>query len=324
VKLFNNLKEIPKMIYRDETASIKGIYNRSSAWTSKRHVVAYGENGVADVEQYLRDTPKRWSVETSKTNGASKDWDLNSGYEGALRLAKDGWPQGAEMIDKALHAIIPAAGREARWGYSYNGGSVNVGRYLTGHPKAMRNRRKKQSGAAPVLHLVVNTVASCQITGQQMANYGAAITGLIDRLETTGKRIHLDMVMVIKAENGIRLSMGWNVKRASEHVDLSQVAFAIAHPAAFRRLGFAMMERTPQEAQCYSYGYSCDALPCDVPDHTDGTMIVDGVNHSPTRCNNPKDALRYAIEQLNKAAVLAGHATPEQPLIPEDEELFAY
>jgi hypothetical protein len=53
-------------------------------------------------------------------------------------------------------------------------------------------------------------------------------------------------------------------------------------------------------------------------------LLIDGVGHSPRRCNNPKDALRFAIEQINKAAVLAGHATPDQPLIPEDEELFAY
>jgi len=312
------------MIYRDEPCNIKGIALRTSPWTAKRQILAYGDS-VADVAQWLQDTPAKWRHKSSGPgNPASPSWDLNAGYEGALTLAKDGWQEGVDMIDAALHAIIPAAGREARWGYGYTGGSVNIGRYLTGHPKAMKNRRKRQSGSAPVLHIVVNTVASCAINANQMANYGAAITGLIDRLENTGKRVHVDMVMVIKAQNDIRLSLGWNVKRASEHIDLAEVAFAIAHTAAFRRIGFAMMERTHADAQNGHYGYSGDAKPCDVPDYTEGTMIVDGVNHQPTRCNTPKDALRLAIEQLNKAAVLAGHATIDQPLIPEDEELFAY
>ena len=310
------------MIYRDEPVKIKGMANRQ-AWTADRQIMAYGES-LDDVTQWLQDTPAKWSEKQSESTRASDGWDLNVGYAKALKMGQDGWPEGMEMIDKALHAIIPAAGREARWGYGYTGGSVNVGRYLTGHPKSMRNRHKKQSGSAPVLHLIVNVVASCAINGKQMANYGAAITGLIDRLETTGKRVHLDVVMIIKAENDIRLSLGWNVKRASEHVDMSQIAFAIAHPACFRRIGFAMMERCHKDSQNGWYGYSGDAKPCDVPDHTEGTMMIDGVGHSPTRCNNPKDALRFAIEQINKAAVLAGHATIDQPLIPEDEELFAY
>jgi hypothetical protein len=310
------------MIYRDEICSIKGNSNRQS-WTAKRQILAYGES-LDDVTQWLRDTPRKWQEKQGESTRPSDGWDLNVGYAKALAMGKEGWPEGMEMIDEALHAIIPAAGREARWGYGYTGGSVNIGRYLTGHPKAMKNRRKRQSGSAPVLHLIVNVVASCAITGKQMANYGAAITGLVDRLENTGKRVHLDVVMVIRAQNDIRLSLGWNVKQASEHVDMSQVAFAIAHPACFRRIGFSMMERCHKDSENGWYGYSGDVKPCDVPDAPEGALLIDGVGHSPTRCNNPKDALRFAIEQVNKAAVLAGHATIDQPLIPEDEELFAY
>jgi hypothetical protein len=185
----------------------------------------------------------------------------------------------------------------------------------------MRSRTKRNMGSAPVLHLIVNVVASCQVRGEQMANYGAAITGLMDRLENSGRRIHLDCVMAIRASNESRLSMGWNVKKASEPVDLAEVAFSIAHPAASRRIGLAMMERCPSDTQHGAYGYSCDGLPCDVPDYTDGTMIIDGVSHEPRRCNSPKDALRYAIEQVNKAAVIAGHASIDQPLIDEEEWL---
>lgn len=308
------------MFYRDlKDVVIKGTWNRETDWTAKRQIVAFAES-MDDAQQWLRDTPRKWTVEESIEHADAKDWDLGAGYQGALRLARDGWSEGVAMIDTALQAIIPASGREARWGYSQTGGSVSVGRYLTGNPKCMRNRRKRTMGAAPVLHMVVNVVASCAVKAERMANYGAAITGLIDRLENSGKRVHLDMVMVTNSK-GTRLSMGWNVKRASEPLDLSQVAFSIAHPAALRRIGFAMMERTHNDAESPGYGYSADALPWDVPDYTDGTMIVDGINHQPDRCFSPKDALRLAIEQVNKAAVEAGHSTPEQPLIDEDDWL---
>jgi hypothetical protein len=308
------------MYYRDyRGVSIAGIHSRSESHTAKRHVVAYGES-LGDVVDWIDTASPQWSYKSARSNPAADYWDLGVGYDGALKMAKDGWQEGIEMIDVALQAIVPASGRAGRYGYAQSGNSVAMGRYLHGHPKNMRSRTKRNMGSAPVLHLIVNVVASCAVRGEQMANYGAAITGLIDRLENSGRRVHLDCVMAIYSA-GARLSMGWTVKKASEPVDLAEVAYSIAHPAAFRRIGFAMMERTPRETATSNYGYCCDGLPCDVPDYTEGTMIVDGVNHEPNRCNTTKDALRLAIEQVNKAAVLAGHATPDQPLIDEEEWL---
>lgn len=309
------------MVYSDKKRNIAGIINRTEDVTTKRHVRIFGD-GLNEVEAYLKGNPKKWREAQSKDNPASDYWDFNLGYEGAVKLARDGWPDGAAMIDTALKALIPTSGRdEGRWGYSQSGTSVALSRYLSGHPKNMRSCRKKEMGSSKVLHMVVNTVASCAVNAKQMANYGAALVGLIDRLEARGRRVHLDCVQVIRTNGNCRLAVGWNVKVASEQVDLSQVAFAIAHPAAFRRIGFAMMERSPSEMHTTGYGFCMDAKADDVPIYNDGTMIVDGVNHEPKRCNSPKDALRFAIEQVNKAAVLAGHASVESPLIDEDEWL---
>lgn len=315
------------MIYREEGRKLSGIWNRTNKFNSDKHCVIYGDQGLPEIEAFLRDHGKKWSSEASqdRRNAPKQSWDLSAGYSGAMAMARDGWHEGVENLDAKLHAIIPAAGHEPRWGYAVTGGSININRYLQGHPKSMRNRRKKQMGSAPVLHIVVNGTASCMVNADQMANYGTALVGLIDRLENSGKRVHLDVVFVtyMPSNNG-RLACGWNVKRASEAVDLSAVAFSIGHPAAFRRIGFALMERSPSAYMDYGYGYCADLRIEDVPDGNDATMLIDGINHEPTRCNTPQDALRFAIEQINKAAVIAGHSTPDQPLIPEDEELFAY
>jgi hypothetical protein len=313
------------MYYRDDRhVSIPGVWNRTSGFTAKRHIIMYGES-LGDVTDYLSGNPPKWDYGSAKSNPASDNWDMRAGYDGALKLAKEGWEEGVEMIDMALQVIVPASGRAGRWGYSQSGSSVSVTRFLQGHPRNMRNRTKRTMGSAPVLHLIVNTVASCMITATQMANYGAAIAGIVDRLENSGRRVHLDCVFASRLTDRscgeVRCSFGWNVKKASEPLDLAEVAFSLAHPAAFRRIGFGMLERTPEEVQTPGYGHCCDGLPCDVPDYTDGTMIVDGVNHEPKRCNSPTDALRFAIEQVNKAAVLAGHATPDQPLVDEEEWL---
>src|SRR5688500_4426079 len=145
------------MIYRDERRSLKGVWNRTEDFTSTRHVLMYADS-IDDVQQFLRGKPAKWASRASQANGRSTSWDLGAGYDGALKRAKDGWHEGVEMIDQELQTIVPSPGREARWGWSQTGGSVAIGRYLTGHPKCMRNRRKKVMGAAPVLHVIVNTV----------------------------------------------------------------------------------------------------------------------------------------------------------------------
>lgn len=314
------------MILRDEKKTLAYSARYHGDGKTNRHIVHYSENGLPGVERHLRDNPGAWRYKGS-TEARTEEWDLGLGYEGACRLAKEGWSEGAAMLDAKLGAVIPSGGRSSRWGYSQTGGSVNIGRYLTGHPKNMRSRTKRQAGSAPVYHLVINTVCSALITATQMVNYGVALVGLIDRLENTGKRVHLDVVMVTKTycseAPDTRLSVGWNVKRSSEQLDLAAVAFALAHPAAFRRLGFAMMERSPKECESDGYGMCIDAHWSDVPDADDGTMVIDGIQHSPSRCNSPQDALRLVIEQLNKAAVLAGHCEAGgEPLIDESDYVF--
>ena len=310
------------MIYRDEKRRVEGVWNKTNTWTAHRHAQIFAEGGLDELVRWLDATPAKWRAKASRDNDASGFWDLSVGYEGALRLAREGWNEGVAMMESKLSAIIPAVGTQPRWGYGVSGTSVSMSRFLSGHPKNMRTRRKREMGSAPVLHIVVNTAASCAVSADQMANYGVALVGLINRLEQTGKRVHLDVVNVGHFNGGGRGAYGWNIKRASQPLDLGAVAFSIAHPAAFRRIGFAMIERLPKEFQTHGYGHCADIDEADVIGTAKGAMLLDGVNHEPTRCNTPQDALRLAIEQINKAAVLAGHATLDDPMINAEDWLF--
>lgn len=310
------------MIYRDERRSIEGVWNKTQRWTAKRHVVMHAES-LDDLMRWISATPPKWRGKDSVNNTTSASWDLNAGYDGAVKLARHGWNEGVAMLSQKLKAIIPAVGSQPRWGYGVAGTSVSMSRFLSGHPNNMRTRRKREMGTAPVLHIAVNTSASCAVNADQMANYGVALVGLINRLEKTGKRVHLDVVNVGHYNNGERGVYGWNVKKASQPLDLGAVAFSIAHPAAFRRLAFAMMERFPAEMETSGYGHCADISEEDVIGMAKGAMLLDGVNHEPRRCNSEQDALRLCCEQLNKAAVLAGHATLDRPLIPTDAFLWS-
>jgi len=169
------------MIYRDERRKLEGTESRQRAITTNRHIVVYGENS-ADVERWLRETPAKWTDRSSQTGEATRKWDLGAGYAASETMMRDGWADGAKDMQHRLQAILPAASREARFGHSVYGSSVNIGRYLTGQPNNMRRKGKRESGSAPVFHIVVNVVCSAGVGAEHFANYGTAIAGLIDRL----------------------------------------------------------------------------------------------------------------------------------------------
>ena len=311
------------MIHRYEKKRTRAVVNRSGDRNCKAHEILYFDKGIFECIQWLNETKPTWHSRASRNeNHTSESWDLNAGWDGAETLMRDGWSEGAAMIDAKLQAIMPATGRQARWGYDVRGGSVNVNRFLTGHPRSMRSRTKRTMGSAPVLHICVNIACSSAVNASHMANYGTALVGLIDRLENSNRRVHLDVMDVTYMENGqARFSTGWNVKKANEPVDLSAIAYSIAHPAALRRTVFAMNERMRPQHEEGGYGQPMGIDIIDVPDANEGMMLLNGIQHDYRRCNSERDALLFAIEQLNEAAVVAGHATLDDPLINVDDAM---
>lgn len=256
-----------------------------------------------DVAGYLRDQPARWTTERygSRSGGMGGSWDLGVGYEGAWKLARDGWAQGAADLHTAVAAIQPEKFlAEDRWDIA--GERCDVPRYLTGDPANMV-RRGRQNRQKPVVHLIVNGSVSCAVGAKAIAAYGAALTAVIDQIENAGRRVELDIVFGVDGlPGGNRLFVGWKVKRAEDHCDMSAIAFSIAHPASFRRIGFALMERAPREYQTSSYGMPCKMTKADLGmmDSPDA-VILPGVGKSWSDLK-PDQMLLMAADHINDAA----------------------
>ena len=256
---------------------------------------------LPDLFRWLEATPRVWAGRSSEKSDNSHDWDLGAGWQGTLAMARDGWSEGARDLSDRLAATPAPTDKTQSWRYDVAGSLPDVPRFLSGDPLNMRDKGK-QKGRAAVVHLVVNGCASAAVGAREMANYGTAIVAMIDRLENSGRRVELDVVFFTKYMGAQYSLNGWKVKRASDPLDLAAVAFSIAHPAAFRRLGFAMKERTPKDWETRSYGYSCDIVPEALPEGSEGAFLLDGVRHSPRACSSLSGALIFAAEQINKAA----------------------
>lgn len=262
--------------------------------------VLFGDD-LHDVAQFIVGSERQWDQVSSVRNGASHSWDLNTGWAKALELADTGWSEGARDFADKLGALPP---NEAEPEYSYDvaGYMPDVPLFCAGDPMHMMNEGHPQ-GRKPIVHLVINAVASAGIGAEEYANYGTAITAMIGQIEATGRQVELDLVFIDHLRNGMTAVLGWKVKRAGDNTDLAAVAYSIAHPAAFRRIGFALIERTPKAGESYGYGH-CASLTAEHADaiSASGAFLLGGVGTSYGACRTIEKAIKFAAEQINAAA----------------------
>lgn len=269
---------------------------------------------LPEVFRFLDSTPRKWRKSASEHNEPQGAWDLNVGWAGAMQLAKTGWTEGAAAIQEAAMAATgrPVTEREPHWGFDVAGDFADVGRFMAGVPDNMR-RRRKTVGRAPIVTIALGVGAPGHVSALAMANYGAALAALIDRLEAGGRRVELYAVSAVGGERSRRIAISVRIKAADEPLDLAAIAFGVGHPAMLRRIVFAARERAPWEFS--GYGHTVTVEPADLIDPQPGTLAVTGVKENADRCATMDGALSLAIEQINNAAWRQGVMEPGEKLV---------
>lgn len=254
-------------------------------------------DSLHDVALFLKTHWPTWSIKESVNQRATPKWDMSVGYNGAWKLAHDGWSQGAADLAVAIQALEPDATMpEIR--FDMGGEWVDVPRYLGGNPACMA-RHGKVAKREPVVSMVVSGAVSHGVSAQAITAYGAALTAIIDQLENAGRRVELDVAFVVEIGSR-RAVVGWKVKKAEDHLDLAAIAFSIQHPAAFRRIAFAMIERSFCK-ETKTYGMPGEIRKSDLPFlNCDGAFILPGIGIS--FGVDAKLALPMAVAHVNRAA----------------------
>lgn len=243
--------------------------------------VLFGDD-LPDVERFLQTEPRQWRQRSSLDFRGGKDWDLGVGWHGALKLAKTGWSEGARNVAFEAAAVTQIGDRPHQF-YDVAGEFPDVARFCAGDPLHMRRHKRERK---PVIHLLVNVCCSGSIRAKTFAMYGGAVAALVDQIENSGHRVELDVVAINSHVGRGRSICGWKVKRSEDALDLSAVAYSIAHPGAYRRLIFAMWERLPLNYESGGYGTvemltraDADALGSSEAVLLDGVgMAADGVS----------------------------------------------
>jgi hypothetical protein len=175
-------------------------------------------------------------------------WERGSSFSGtenmaqALELAKNGWTEGADKVERmrsgilAAHPVLVKAVR-----YDIAGSVANVPRAISGNPLNMKANDLSKSRRRPVLTLISSMSANCHIDKDCITNHAAVVAAIIDQIETMGYAVEVIAVAPTKGwgkDRGL-FCTSVMVKASNQGLDIPRLAYGLGHASMFRRLVFA-------------------------------------------------------------------------------------
>lgn len=191
-------------------------------------------------------------------SGERFEWTHGVTLEEAVQMAEHGWAEGAVKAKTLLDKMPPPLLENVMTGTVHDvvGSYVDVGEYVMGTPECMVNFCEDKR-TARFARIVVAGCYAGGVTGQTIINRGVAIAAIVDALEANGVRCDIDMVTRQNKHGRDVWETCVSLKRATDPLNLDTLVFAIAHPACFRRIGFAVCEReTPAMRKMHSFMHS--------------------------------------------------------------------
>ena len=211
----------------------------------ERHV--YQTFSYWDFVSEMSNTPPNpegmFASDPGSLTSASKSWDLGAGWEGAVEMGVTGYPKASKAIAQvraATRQLLDLGAPSYEW--DVTGMSPDIPEFLSGNPENMMGWSDEE--ARPVLRI---GIAGCYHAGNNAkyaTNMGGAVLTLLDAMEAAGSAVELVSCFRLSGGYDPRLTAACNVvvKSSEEYVDVDRMAYAICHPAFFRRLFFRWIE----------------------------------------------------------------------------------
>jgi len=187
-----------------------------------------------------------------------------SSYDEASQLLEFGDKMNAEKLTVKLGQVkkqFETQGKRVKSEYSVVGHQASVPRYLQGIPQNMI-MQKKVPQKQKVIKVVKSIGYHSEVTTDQIFENSAKALLIVEKLEAMGYRVELDIVQVARPSYEMNYDIrGFvlNVKKSSERLNISKLAFPLVHTSMHRRIGFKWREVSEvidNNEFRYGYGYS--------------------------------------------------------------------
>lgn len=186
-------------------------------------------------------------------NEGEADWAGTRTYEEAITLVTKGWPDGLAKVQESVKQIKTKLPIEKTFMplFDVAGAVPDVERFIMGEPECMMDFTPDLT-AKRIINITVCISGLADVPAQLWIDRGAVIAAVIDHLESINIRVELDLIMCSRvpanrSAGGDESYIKIRLKDADQHMELERLAFAVGHPAMFRRIGFAIKEDRPRE-----------------------------------------------------------------------------
>ena len=220
-------------------------------------------DSIAQLLYWAEKAPQVWEREPTsrEENSHRTNWTGTETFEEALSLARNGWPEGRELMEKVLEAYRPKAYQRPipKTSWDVAGATPDVPRYVAGAPDAMIPPDDMHAEQKPIVRLVVHITYAAVVSPQAIINWGAAMVSHIHKMEEAGLQVEVTGVWYSTpseraASGGPHVAIRFPLKAADQQLNLDRLAFWLAHPSSLRRIEFSCMERMDVE-RWYHCGY---------------------------------------------------------------------
>ena len=219
-------------------------------------------NSLGEFADYITTTETNAAFQGARLSSYEGDewFTKTASFEDAMKLFRDGWSvQAQDLVIKLAKAEKKAQAQSVnRRCYDVAGGFVSVPRYIQGKPNCMIRMKKQQ-----IKQRVINLYKSVDYTGSTSADTiieeSVKAMQIIKRVESLGYRVNLFITMGIRTHSDTyKTIVNVKLKDASEKLNVSKLAFPLAHPSMLRRLMFRFTEVSPftnSKKFNWNYGY---------------------------------------------------------------------
>lgn len=178
----------------------------------------------------------------NESHGGDASWYGTKSYDEAMKLISNGWKDASKKMANKVKMDISVGGvvKTSRPVYSVVGSQASVPRYLQGIPTNMISRQITYSKQKVVI-INKGISYSCSWKPEQIIDESIKALQIVQSMETSGQRVKLNVLWSV-SNDAYHTVCKVCVKQPDERLNISKMAFPLAHPSMLRRFFFQWLE----------------------------------------------------------------------------------
>lgn len=181
----------------------------------------------------------------NSSHDGSESFCGTKSYEEAEQLLVGGWEEGSELLSQKVKPTqkVSATVKSSRPVYSVIGSQASVPRYLQGIPTNMISRKATYT-KQKVVTLTKGISYSVRFSQEKIIEESMKALQVVQALENGGQRVRLNVMLATSYLSQSSVCKVC-VKQPDERMNISKMAFALAHPSMLRRFMLRWIETDP-------------------------------------------------------------------------------